>query len=98
MFSPIDSEASTIVPVVYLYNQIFGSKGSYTRDAGAGAAVGVLLALIILLVYFGVNKVIKDDAGKFIRVDFWFFYILLAFFTLVLYYSKLYVDDIKISK
>lgn len=65
MFSPIDSEASTIVPVVFLYNQIFGSKGSYTRDAGAGAAVGVLLALIILLVYFIVNKLIKDDELEF---------------------------------
>lgn len=65
MFSPIDSEASTIVPVVFLYNQIFGSKGSYTRDAGAGAAVGVLLSLIIMLVYYLVNKLIKDDEIEF---------------------------------
>lgn len=65
MFSPIDSEASTIVPVVYLYNQIFGSKGSYTRDAGAGAAVGVLLAGFIMLTYILVNKIIKDDEIEF---------------------------------
>lgn len=65
MFSPIDSEASTIVPVVYLYNQIFGSKGSYTRNAGAGAAVGVLLAGFIMLTYILVNKIIKDDEIEF---------------------------------
>lgn len=65
MFSPIDSEASTIVPVVFIYNQIFGAKGSYTRDAGAGAAVGVILAMLILLVYILVNKLIKDDDLEF---------------------------------
>ena len=27
MFSPVDTEASTIVPVVYLYDTVFGGKG-----------------------------------------------------------------------
>ena len=40
MFSPVSSEASTIVPVVYLYDTVFGSTGNSERDAGAGAAVG----------------------------------------------------------
>ena len=51
MFSPIDTEASTIVPVIYLYDMVFGGKGISTRDAGAGAAVGVVLTLIIIAVY-----------------------------------------------
>jgi multiple sugar transport system permease protein len=51
MFSPIDTEESTIVPVVYLYDTVFGGKGVVTRDAGAGAAVGVVLTLIIIIVY-----------------------------------------------
>ena len=50
MFSPIDTEQSTIVPVVYLYDMVFGGKGVVTRDAGAGAAVGVVLTLIIIAV------------------------------------------------
>ena len=51
MFSPIDTESSTIVPVIYLYDMVFGGKGITTRDAGAGAAVGVVLTLIIIAVY-----------------------------------------------
>lgn len=65
MFSPVGTEASTIVPVVYLYDTVFGSMGSTARDAGAGAAVGVTLTLIIILVYFVMNKVLKDDDLEF---------------------------------
>jgi multiple sugar transport system permease protein len=61
MFSPVDTEAATIVPVVYLYNTVFGSKGNSQRDAGAGAAVGVVLALIIVAIYFVMNRLFKDD-------------------------------------
>ena len=65
MFSPVNTEASTIVPVVYLYDTVFGSMGNTGRDAGAGAAVGVVLTLIIILVYFVMNKVLKDDDLEF---------------------------------
>lgn len=65
MFSPVDTEASTIVPVVYLYDTVFGSKGNASRDAGAGAAVGVILALIIVLIYFVMNKLLRDDDLEF---------------------------------
>ena len=65
MFSPVGTEASTIVPVAYLYDTVFGSMGNTGRDAGAGAAVGVTLTLIIILVYFVMNKVIKDDDLEF---------------------------------
>lgn len=47
MFSPVSTEASTIVPVVYLYDTVFGTVGNVQRDAGAGAAVGVVLALFV---------------------------------------------------
>ena len=65
MFSPVNTEASTIVPVVCLYDTVFGSMGSTGRDAGAGATVGVVLTLIIILVYFVMNKVLKDDDLEF---------------------------------
>lgn len=65
MFSPVNTEASTIVPVVYLYDTVFGSQGSSGRDAGAGAAVGVVLTVIIILVYFVMNRVLKDDDLEF---------------------------------
>ena len=60
MFSPVNTEGSTIVPVVYLYDTVFGGKGVVQRDAGAGAAVGVVLTIIIVLVYVVTNVLIKD--------------------------------------
>lgn len=61
MFSPVDTEASVIVPVMYLYDTAFPSRGSSAADPGAAAAVGIVLAVIILVVYLFMNKVIKDD-------------------------------------
>ena len=60
MFSSVNTEGSTIAPVVYLYDTVFGGTGSVERDAGAGAAVGVVLTLIIIAVYVIMNKVLKD--------------------------------------
>lgn len=61
MFSPINTEKATIVPVVYLYDTVFGGKGVVERDAGAGAAVGVVLTLIIIAVYTITNLTLKDS-------------------------------------
>lgn len=61
MFSPINTEDTTIVPVVYLYDTVFGGKGVVERDAGAGAAVGVVLTLIIIAVYTITNLTLKDS-------------------------------------
>lgn len=61
MFSPINTETATIVPVVYLYDIVFGGKGVIVRNAGAGAAIGVVLTLIILAVYGITNLLLKDS-------------------------------------
>ncbi len=60
MFSPVQTEESTVVPVVYLYDIVFGSKDYIVRDAGAGAAVGVVLTVIIIAVYAIMNVLLKD--------------------------------------
>ena len=60
MFSPIQTENSTIVPVVYLYDIVFGSKDYTVRDAGAGAAVGVVLTVLIIGIYGLMNVLLKD--------------------------------------
>lgn len=65
MFSPVDTEVTTIVPVVYLYDTVFGGKGVSTRDAGAGAATGVILAIIIIVIYVIMNRLLKDDDLEF---------------------------------
>ena len=61
MFSPVNTEGCTIVPVVYLYDIVFGGKGITERDAGAGAAVGVVLTLIIIAIYSIMNLTLKDS-------------------------------------
>ena len=65
MFAPVATEASTIVPVVYLYDTVFGTTGNVQRDAGAGAAVGVTLAIFVGIVYFVMNRLLKDDDLEF---------------------------------
>ncbi len=61
LFSPVQTEGSTIVPVVYLYDTVFGGKGVVTRDAGAGAAVGVVLTLIIIAVYLLTDRLLRSN-------------------------------------
>ena len=61
MFSSINTEGSTIAPVVYLYDTVFGGTGIVERDAGAGAAVGVVLTIIIIAIYAIMNVVLKDS-------------------------------------
>ena len=61
MFSPIESESSTITPIVYMMNIVFGSKGITDRDAGRGAAIGVSMAILVLIAFFLFNKLIKEE-------------------------------------
>ena len=61
LFSPVQTEGSTIVPAIYLYDTVFGGKGVIERDAGAGAAVGVVLTLIIVAVYIVTEKLLKSS-------------------------------------
>lgn len=65
MFAPVSTEAATIVPVVYLYDTVFGTTGNVQRDAGAGAAIGVTLAIFVAIIYFVMNKLLKDDDLEF---------------------------------
>lgn len=63
--SPLPSDNATITPVVYMYNTVFGTTGNTARDAGAGAAVGILMALIVLLIFGVMNLLVKDDDLEF---------------------------------
>ena len=67
LFSPISADTSTIVPMVYMYEKLFGAEntGDVVRDAGTAAAIGVMLCLFIVLVFTVVNRLIKDDDLEF---------------------------------
>ncbi|MEG0824620.1 MAG: sugar ABC transporter permease [Oscillospiraceae bacterium] len=62
LFSSVTTDTSVITPLVYLYMQTFGSGNTVTeRNAGLGAAIGVLLAIFVVIVFFVCNKALKDD-------------------------------------
>jgi len=52
MFSPNNLTLPTAMPPVYLYDLVFGGRSNaiIPRDTGAGAAVGIMLALMVVAV------------------------------------------------
>lgn len=67
LFSPITADTTTIVPMVYMYDKLFGAETSVEimRDAGMAAAIGVMLCLFIIIVFTLVNKLIRADDLEF---------------------------------
>lgn len=63
--APLASDLNTITPFVYMYNITFGTTGNSDRNAALGATVGVLMAAIVLLVFYGINHFIKDENVEF---------------------------------
>lgn len=61
IFSPLTPEMQTVTPMVYMYQVVFGSdiNASYA-DPGLGAAVGVVLTVLVILLYGLANIVFKD--------------------------------------
>ena len=66
VFSPLGAEASTISPIVYMYEILFGSALSQVEaDAGLGAAVGIFTALLTQIIYTILNWALKSDDLEF---------------------------------
>lgn len=61
MFSPVTTELSTITPMVYMYDLAFGTTGFAERNAGAAAAIGVMMSLCVLAAFFLVNRAVKSE-------------------------------------
>lgn len=62
LFSTVTADTQTITPLVYLYLQTFGAGNAITeRDAGLGAAIGVMLTIFVVIIFIITNNVIKDD-------------------------------------
>jgi len=66
LFSTVTADTQTITLYVYMYMQIFGGGNTVTeRNAGLGAAIGVLLSVCVVIVFTICNRVIKDDDLEF---------------------------------
>lgn len=62
VFSPLGAESSTISPIVYMYEVLFGSALSQVEsDAGLGAAVGILTALLVQVIYNLMNWLLRSN-------------------------------------
>lgn len=67
LFSPLTADTATIVPMVYMYDKMFGVEnfGDVRRDSGMASAIGVMLCIFIIVVFTIVNRLIKDDDLEF---------------------------------
>lgn len=61
LFSTVTADNQTITPMVYMYLQTFGSGNTVTeRNAGLGAAVGVILSILVVTVFTLVNRLLRS--------------------------------------
>lgn len=66
LFSPLIPETGSITPMVYMYQEVFGGNTVVLeRNVGNGAAVGVILTLIIVLSFIITNILFKDKKIEF---------------------------------
>ena len=65
LFSPVNISNDTVAPMNYVYHLVFGGRtpGAVARNAGAGAAIGVIMMLSIIVVFIATRFITaKDDA------------------------------------
>jgi len=67
LFSPVNLSNATVAPLNYMYELVFGSSSTAltVRDSGSGAAIGVIMMLIVLIVFGLTNFLIKNDDIEF---------------------------------
>lgn len=67
LFSPVNLSNDTITPMNYMYELVFGASSSAAtaRDTGAGAAIGVCMAAVVVIVFFLTNFIVKNDDVEF---------------------------------
>lgn len=62
VFSPLNPEPGTVTPIVYMYQLVFGNNMVVTdRNVGAGAAVGVVLTIIVVIMFVITSLLFKED-------------------------------------
>lgn len=63
LFSPVNLSNATVAPMNYMYEIVFGSSASTAtvRDSGAGAAIGVIMMIIVIMAFAATNLIVKND-------------------------------------
>ena len=66
LFSTVTADNQTIVPMVYMYLQMFGAGNTVTeRNAGLAAAIGVILSIFVVIIFTVANKTLDDSDIEF---------------------------------
>ena len=63
VFDPVNLSYQTVMPLNYMYELVFGASNASqaVRDSGIGAAIGVMMALIVVTVFMLTNFIVKND-------------------------------------
>ena len=63
MFDPVNLSTQTVMPLNYMYELVFGSSNASqaVRNSGIGAAIGVMMAIVVVLVFALTNFIVKND-------------------------------------
>ena len=63
LFSPVNLSNDTVAPMNYMYQLVFGasSAANIVRDAGAGASIGVIMMLMVIVIFFSTNLIVRND-------------------------------------
>ena len=63
VFDPVNLSDQTVMPLNYMYELVFGSSNAAqaVRNSGVGAAIGVMMAIIVVLVFGLTNFIVKND-------------------------------------
>ena len=66
LFSPVNLSSDTVAPMNYMYELVFGASSSANtvRDTGSGAAIGVILMMMVVFVFFGTLFVVRNDDAE----------------------------------
>ncbi|MDR1253023.1 MAG: sugar ABC transporter permease [Treponema sp.] len=66
LFSPVNLSNDTVAPMNYMYELVFGASSAATtvRDTGSGAAIGVILMLMVIAVFFATVFVVRNDDAE----------------------------------
>ena len=63
VFDPVNLSTQTVMPLNYMYELVFGSSNAAqaVRNSGVGAAIGVMMAVIVVAVFAATNFIVKND-------------------------------------
>ena len=63
LFSPVNLSNDTVAPMNYMYELVFGASSSALtiRDSGSGAAIGVVMMFLVVIIFFATERIVKND-------------------------------------